>query len=80
MEHDERQQALRQRVLCGRCKAGKLMIWETSDGRMSDKPNGGASHDGLFYLVRCDYFRLTVQSPDALITCDGFQLIKPKSS
>ena len=79
--------ALRQKLLCGRCSASKLMIWGKSsrgfsDGSndMIDKPHGLQHDNGVYYLVRCDYFRLTVQSPDLLMQCDGFQARKEKGS
>ena len=49
------------------------MFWDWRD--LDDTPHG-LSEDrdaGLAYLVRCDDFRLTVQSPHALQKCEGYQ-------
>ena len=70
---------LKQDLLCSHCTAAKLMVWDSKRGDgLEDKPHGLSYHgpSGLHFLVRCDYFRVTVQSPAALIKCEGFQAKK----
>ena len=65
-------QQIKHRLLCGSCTAAKFMFWE----RLSGTTPHGLCEDtatDLAYLVRCDYFRFTVQSPDALQKCEGYQ-------
>ena len=66
-------QQIKQRLLCGTCTAAKFMVWDAEG--LDDKPSGVARDraTGLAYLVRCDYFRLTVQSPHALKHCEGYK-------
>jgi hypothetical protein len=73
MADDTPYQQIKQRVLCGTCTAAKFMFWTADE--LDDKPSG-LTRDrttGLAYLIRCDYFRLTVQSPHALQHCEGYK-------
>jgi hypothetical protein len=61
---------------CGRCKSAKFMVWELSKREYGDnKPPSGAVAHGtdIWYLVRCDYFKLTVYEPRMLSKCEGLQ-------
>lgn len=65
-------QQIKQRLLCGSCSAAKFMFWSWLEP--DAKPHGLCEDRDteLAYLVRCDYFRLTVQSPEGLKKCEGY--------
>lgn len=62
-------------LLCASCRSAKFMRWDAEAVAMMDKPNGmnKDQQTGMYYVLRCDYFRLTVFSPEGLRECDAWQ-------
>jgi len=65
--------AIKNKVLCGDCKSAKFMIWNKK--QMRESPRGAFIDidQAVYILVRCDFFKLTVASPDALLKCEGYR-------
>lgn len=63
--------AIKADLLCGNCKSAKFMVWDKK--MMRERPHGAFLDldQDVYALVRCDFFRLTVAGPDALIKCEG---------
>ncbi|MEO0973630.1 MAG: hypothetical protein AAFX85_11100 [Pseudomonadota bacterium] len=72
-------QKIRRQVLCGDCKSSKFMFWERS---RQDAPNWTTedADSGMIYLVRCEFFKFTVQDPRALRKCEGHMPRKKKKA
>jgi hypothetical protein len=69
---------IRQDILCGRCEAGKLLLWVFASPALSEKIAWTSDHDpqdgrACRYQIRCDYFRTAVAHPDKLVSCGGFR-------
>ena len=64
---------LKSGLMCGDCKSAKFMIWDKK--RMDERPNGAFYEvdQEVYVLVRCDFFRLTVAGPGALLKCEGYR-------
>ena len=68
-------QELEEKLLCGRCKAGKLLLWEKP--AFGDVPYTSKSTDNKHcYAVTCEYFKKPIQNSMELKRCSAFQAKK----
>lgn len=58
-------------LICGRCKAARLMVWEKTKG--ADHPQQACAIDDHWVAVHCDYFKRRIESPEQLLRCGAFQ-------
>ena len=69
-------QAIKHELICGNCKSAKFMFWQ-SDQLVGehDAPNGSVKDRkrGMTFLIRCEFYRITVKSPAALLKCEGLR-------
>ena len=87
MEQDTKQEKAFERVkehcqLCGKCNAATFMVWDCQDIKTEHDTPPGMARIGkkLGYVVRCDYFKITVKAPYLLQGCEAFREARPNSS
>jgi hypothetical protein len=63
------------KLLCSSCQSAKFMRWDGDGLGGLDKPHGmnKDKETGTFYVLRCDYFKLTVFEPASLRSCDAWK-------
>lgn len=63
------------KLLCSSCQSAKFMRWRADDAVGMDRPHGmhKDAATGMWYVLRCDYFRLTVFEPPSLAHCDAWK-------
>ncbi len=66
---------LEDRLVCGDCKAARLLIWEKKKyADYDDGPQHGILLDERWWCaVHCDYFRRRVEYPGRLRRCGAHQ-------
>jgi hypothetical protein len=63
-------------LLCSKCSAGKFMIWGSDTGTFDLPKSLSKTKSGHYFSIRCDFFKLTVFSPETLIKCDAFREVE----
>ena len=58
-------------LICGNCKAQRLLIWEKE--KHTDIPQQAISQDTFWYAIHCDYFKRRIEHPDKLQRCGAHQ-------
>lgn len=65
-------QELQEKLLCCRCKSGKLLIWEKPDyGDISHASKH--QNNQHYYAIKCEYFKTTIQNSLELKRCAASQ-------
>ena len=65
--------SIRANTLCGQCQSATLIGWPSGQLEREDMPRG-AAYDSVskhWYLVRCDYFKMTVPHPGQMAFCEA---------
>ena len=65
--------SIRANTLCGQCQSATLIGWPSGQLEREDMPRG-AAYDSVskhWYLVRCDYFKMTVPHPGKMTFCEA---------
>ena len=70
---------IRMNSLCGNCKSSTLIGWpievDRDDLPRSIEKDRETDH---WYLIRCDYFKITVSQPQELAFCEAYKKGKLK--
>jgi hypothetical protein len=71
---------IRANSLCGQCQSSTLIGWPKKFLDRDEFPRGTEFDEEAkcWYLVRCDYFKITVPHPDQMSFCDAFKKKEPE--
>lgn len=64
-------------LICGNCKAVRLLIWEKE--KHSESPQQAKSQGDIWYALHCDYFKRRIEHPDLLQRCGAHQTPQPRT-
>ena len=59
----------RSKLICGPCKAARLLIWEKLGGDTQPQHATAQLQKGYWVAVHCDYFRRRIEAPQQLQRC-----------
>ena len=73
---------IREKNLCGSCQSSTLIGWPREHLDVDDLPRNAASDHQVecWYMVRCDYFRMTIPHPDRLAFCEAHKSVGNKET
>ena len=64
--------------LCGSCQSATFMAWHDPHNTLDadDLPRGAVNlrEYDTRYMIRCDYFRMTVPHPEKLTLCEAYKV------